>query len=141
MEINKGLNKINENTQNSIIVNENCDNEEETNKLHVVVKIEKETVNKHKILILLSLIAIIFEVYFYKLSLEGCAGTQTECLIKVNVSMMNRIMKYLSISSFLFSLILFLTINKILKFYCLLLQIMCILKLLTLFISKWHIVH
>ena len=123
MEINKGLNKINENTHNSIIVNENCDNEEETNKLHVVVKIEKETVNKHKILILLSLIAIIFEVYFYKLSLEGCAGTQTECLIKVNVSMMNRIMKYLSISSFLFSLILFLTINKILKFYCLLLQI------------------
>ena len=117
--------KFYDNSKNSLIINENNYTEEveetisENNNLHV----KNDNGYKEKLLILSAFIIIIFELIFYLISLEGCTGTQTECSIKVNARMINKIFIFLFISSFLFSLILYLTINKNIKVYFLLLQI------------------
>ena len=73
--------------------------------------IEVQQINKFKIKILVYFISIL-SVIFYILSLEGCHDTQTACLVNLNPSFLNRLIIFLIISGFLYSLVIYFTINN-----------------------------
>ena len=109
---NTHVNQNQENELKSLIGNPQVNNYQNATTL--------KTENQLKIV---PLFVIILEVVFYILSLEGCYETQTYCLVNLSPGFINRMVIFVCISSFLFTLIIFLTINHNIKAYFLLLQV------------------
>ena len=99
------------------LVNENVvNNESQNNKFQYIFSNE----NRLKIV---SFFIIFLEVVLYIFSLEGCHETQTFCLVNLSPQYIHRLLIYVCISSLLFSLIIYLTINNTIKAYFIFLQI------------------